>query len=301
MNSSITKKELRLPWQMIMIYFYTCFFLYLFGPWDYQYPTNFKTIVYIIVFGIVSTYSYNKAVAKFCKNHRVNIQYNNSMPHKILHILIIISLLSTLTMLILKIVENGIPDISNIFSAMANAYSNTRSEDLHIDQAVRLFYRVSPLIYLTISIGLYDYSKLGKKYKFFLILVIVFLATYTVLFSGQQKQIGDIVIIALSILIIKYTPTSFKVINKNKLLVGVSVIFVIFLFSSIMTERIIMMGISPDNAIYSHYSLNTDSIIFKVLPEGFALGFSFFIFYLSHGFYGLNLCLEQPFVWTMGL
>jgi hypothetical protein len=300
-KDKISKKELNLPWTIIMAYFLCCFAVYLFGPWKYAYSVDWRTFLLIISFCVIATIGYKSGIKSYFKNTSVNNAKDRNISTKILQLFILISFVAVCCMLIIKISQNGLSKTGNIFATMAQAYSTTRSEEAHKDQAIQIFYRTAFFFYFSIAVGLYNYKMLSKFYRLLLVLSIFTLSLYTVLYSGQQKQIGDIVILVISVAITKYKPTPINILSKKKIIFTVLVMLVIILFSGILSGRLVMMNMSLHGSASQHYYLNGDSIIFKIMPETAALGFSYFLFYISNGFYGLNLCLQQPFVWTKGL
>lgn len=298
------EKQLFLPWKIIVFYLIGCFSLYLVGPWKYRYEIDFRMILLLGVFGISSTWVYKREVRTYIrKNKIIQLPPRRGCGVSIgwLNFLIVAAFVSGATMLFIKVLQNGLPNMSSIFRVMANAYSTTRSSELGIDQAMRVFYRTAVFFYLAIPVGLFEFRNLRGIYKTLLIISIFELFIYTVMYSGQQKQIGDIAILILSVLIIRFEPRRLGTLSKKQFVVVFFFVLAVVLFSSILSGRLIMMNMTVAHSSTWHYSLDGDSIIFKILPENAALGLAYFIFYLSHGFYGLNLCVQQPFIWAKGL
>lgn len=292
----------KFPWKIVLIYFLACFCLYLFGPWEYLYSVDWRTFTVVGLFCILSYFAYNQGVHSFFKNNTLEKQKRDySISRGALSITIVISFVSTCLMLLLKIGENGLPGFGNIFAVMAQSYSITRTAELHIDLSMRIFYRTAPFIYFSIAVGLTEFRRLRRSIKIITILNIILLVMYAVFYSGQQKQLGDIVIIFISVFMIKHKPVAFNEINKKKFTIIIFAIAIVAFFSTILSARLVMMGANVGNASTLHYNLDQNSIILKVLPDEAALGLAYFIFYISNGFYGLNLCVQQPFIWTKGL
>lgn len=291
-------KEFFFPWKIILSYFVFCFFLYLIGPWQYRDSPSIQIFLYILLFCCISTMGFRKGIKASLLNANGNRQ--KKISKNLLNIVIVISFFSIICMILIKIKQEGIPSFGNIFALMAKAYSTTSSAEIHTDQALSIFYKTAPFFYLAIPVGLYEYRNLKITSRIMFIITIIMLVVYTVLYSGQQKQIGDIVILILSVVMIKYKPGAFGKLSKKQLLLLLMIVIIVSLFSSILSGRMVMMNKTIYNSSSIHYQLNEDSLIFKILPESTGLGLAYFIFYISHGFYGLNLCLQQPFVWTGG-
>lgn len=298
---NIKKEELYLPWKIIILYFIGCFCVYLFSPWTYTYSPSWKIFLLVITFSIISSWGYKRGISSYLKNIESDFRTDKSVSIRILQWCIVISFISLICMIIIKIGENGVPSLGNVFVNMAQAYSTKRSSDIVLDQSLGIFYKTAFFFYFSVSIGLCEYKKLIRPYRYLLILNIFLLIIYIIFYVGQQKQIGDIIILIMSAVIIKYKPTSFARLSRYKILISLIVILAVIVFSSILTNRLVMMNMTILGSSSAHYYLDPDSFIFSILPDNVALGVTYFLFYISNGFYGLNLCLQQPFVWTNGL
>lgn len=293
-----------------MLYMFTTLFLFLFGPWVYDNHNLIGMLAYLISFALISSFAFKRGVCRSLKYY--GIDKNNCEDEKTkcdnkygnrlrrLKILILAFLIVSVAIFGICVATNGLPSGGNIIANMANAYSNVQSTIVTTrDLPLWIFENFSFIIYFAIILGFSFFKSLPNRYKTLLVVATGLLVMYFMLYRGQQKQLGDIIIIMASALLINFSWQNKKINITKKMKIIILVVFVVLFFSMVLSGRLIMMN----KTIYSlsHGSnsmLNPDSILFKILPEGISLGIAFFIFYISHGYQGLVLSLEQPFVWT---
>lgn len=295
---SINNDDLLFPWKLYICYFCACFLIFLFGPWKYS-NINFPILfVFLTLYLLISSIAYNHGINK-AKTHA---PFKKDIPIILLKIIIIASLIVLSFMLLFKIQDYGMFSMSNIFHNMALAYSNTRNSSTDVvDKAMQLFNKVGFIIYISQILGYYYFKSIDKKYQILIIFESCLIFIFTMCYLGQQKVIGDFTVIYISVFMAKM----YKKINSSKLskkiLFILLIILIVILFASILSSRLEMMKMSVGNLGSNLYYLDTSFFLFKIFPYQFALGLVEFMFYCSHGFYGLSLCLNEPFVWTHGL
>ena len=297
------KKKEYLPWHIFLAYFSITLFLYLFGPWEYSGGNVLLLLLYLFCFVILSTIGFSKGLKNSKRKYRLYNKNCNFIKIKYIHLLIDVSLLVSLVILFLAIREKGLPSGGDIISNMASAYSGTSSSSNDgINMPLWFFDNFGFLIYFSIILGFSYFRDLKLKYRFILIATTLITLFYFMIYRGQQKQLGDIVILISSSLLISFVWSGKRIRFTKKIKGMIFLLLVVFFFASVLSGRLIMMNKTvEDLASGRTSSLNTDNWIFKLMPDFIALGLSFLIFYVSHGFHGLELSLCQPFVWTQGL
>lgn len=159
--------------------------------------------------------------------------------------------------------------------------------------------------FIATCLGFLYYRHLPKKIKiYFLIFLFLIIATTTIS-KGNQKSIGDIVILFLiSILYLMYTVPELRR-RLKKLLIITGVAFLALMsFSQLtrLTSKDITSIQEMNDRMVSYARFDPDHIIFKIFGPNLGLGLSVFITgYLSDGYYGLSKALELPFEWTYGV
>lgn len=167
-----------------------------------------------------------------------------------------------------------------------------------------------PLL-ISMILGVYYYKKLPPMYRFFVISIFVFIFIVNTLGQGKQKQIGDMLVFLLSILVIKLgsdsNSTDIKKRQRTKrvyfwgLLVG---LVGLFGFISILSARYAALGIDVSNIQDLSHPLIIYDIhhpVFQIFGNDIGFGIAVFSGYLAQGYLGLSLAFNEPFVWTYGI
>lgn len=149
-------------------------------------------------------------------------------------------------------------------------------------------------------LGLFYFKVLDRTTR----LAVIYLFVVTVLVytigGGKQKQFGDMIIYMLSVLLANQAAKGrlkFKDVATvaGVLLGGIYVLLVLLAF------RYQAIGVSLDSLNHNLHPLidyREGYWLESVLGEAFAFPLVMFSGYLSQGYYGLSLSLEQPFTWT---
>lgn len=298
------------PWKIVIGYMLITLILFLFGPWIYKSENRIGLILYLTLFAFCSSLAYRKGVSKALKysmyttdpkDDNLDYLYESGVisPRKLNLLVFVFAIVSTV-IFGLGFMKNGVPTGGSIVANMASAYSTVQSTaSSGRDVPLWIFENFSFIIYFAMILGFAYYKKLPHLAKSLLIYATVILSLYFMLYRGQQKQFGDIVIIIASALLLNISWGNIKIEISKKFWLIVLIITVVLFFSSVLSGRLIMMNKNMYTLSQGVTSqLNPNSLLFKILPEEISLGFAFFIYYISHGYQGLALCLQQPFVWT---
>ncbi len=179
----------------------------------------------------------------------------------------------------------------------------------NIEWVISIFFYLPLLI--SMILGVYYYKKLPRIYRLSVIAIFALVFIVNTLGQGKQKQIGDIMVFLLSILVIKLGSESnsrdIKRRRRSKriyiwgLLVGV---LGLFGFISVLTARYAALGIDASNIQGLSHPLivyNTHHLVFQIFGDQVGFAMSMFTGYLAQGYLGLSLAFNEPFVWTYGI
>ena len=118
---------------------------------------------------------------------------------------------------------------------------------------------------------------------------------------GKQKQLGDIFIFLMIVFFVKTdltNPYTRKKLFKKIFIfgtLGVSLLVTVLYF------RYSALNINASNInekVHELMEYDTHNIIFSIFGDQIGFPLSVFTGYLSQGYYGLSLSMQEPFVWT---
>jgi hypothetical protein len=154
---------------------------------------------------------------------------------------------------------------------------------------------------VTLILGAFYFKKLSKLYQWLVIFSYVSIVLIETIGHGKQKQLGDLLIILIIVGLLKIDIFNKKVrkkIVKKMILfatVGISTLIGVLYF------RYDALNISSSNInakVHHLMQYDTEHIIFKIFGDEIGFPFSVFTGYLSQGYYGLSLSMQEPFQWT---
>lgn len=287
------REKLYLPWKIFVGYIIITLFLNIFGPWKYENKNNFFIVIYVVSFLIVSTFFYKLGIKT-----KITIHAKRE-PLK----LIKLSLIYANSICIYAIFENiqkreFIYNSGDLILTMAKVYSLKNKIPFTYSRWLMNYTYIFILIGLIG--GVYFFKKLNLKFKFLTIFLYIIYIFYTIVFIGAQKNLGDIFIYLLSIFFIKTSLNDKKMNKKQRLLLLVFLLFIALVFMKILSTRLALWGIKPDYGFELAY-VDYENFLIKYLDNSSKIGLIMLIFYLSSGYYGLSLALQQPLLWSMGL
>lgn len=259
---------------------------------------SYLTIVFIsFKFGFRSRTIYSR---NFQKNkNKLYVLFTNC-----LNISIIIYLIYFIYLFSSNRINLSISSIGNNYVEYYQYYSEKKETTEFTPELFFLIFLSIPK-FISLTIGFLKFRKHENKikYKFvFLILLIIFINTIS---SGNQKSLGDIIIIALLALMTNYKYFTNPEKQKIKIYTIIILLLSLLFFSFSQFQRLDSRSISivelnrlaPD---YYNYDINHP--IFKLFGEKIGLGLTAFLSgYLSNGYYGLSICLNMPFEWSYGI
>jgi hypothetical protein len=291
------------PIKLFNFYILLTLVISIFGPWEYAGYNKSYVFFYMIIFLGFSTMTYVYFVNK-SKGITFVISKNNKSKKKLKGLWvakksILMALILFSVMLLIKVLTIGLPEFSNIFRLMAQAYTNKSITASTFNLSAWLFNYFSIFYVGAIVLGSYYFRYLNKRYKIMLILVVVISMAYHLIFVGNQKAIGDLLIFISSALFVKYAQSGKRIRFKVILFVLFGVLCSFLLFSYVIQNRMSLWNVEY-YSIGNKAFLDVNHWMLALFSSNIKLGAGTFLYYLSSGYYGLSLTLELPFVWSYG-
>ena len=291
------------PIKLFNFYILLTLLISVFGPWEYAGYNKGYVVLYIIIFLSFSTMTYvyfvnkNKGITfVISKKNKANKKFKGLWVAKKS---IFLALILFSAMLLIKITTIGLPEFSNVFRVMAQAYTNKYLTGSAFNLSAWLFNYLSIFYVGAIVLGSYFFRDLNKRYKTMLLLVVALSLAYHLIFVGNQKAIGDLIIFLGSVLFVKYAQSGKRIKFKVILLVLFGVLCSFLLFSYIIQSRMSLWNVEY-YSIGNKAFLDVNHWMLAFFGNNIKLGAGTFLYYLSSGYYGLSLALELPFVWSYG-
>jgi len=292
------------PINIFILYILLTMAISFWGPIEYF---NFnKTIVaiYMMFFLVLFYFAYCLGVKHY---PRKKIKFYSKLKLKKLFFILKICILITLLLEIISFLSSPFVKQDHTLVSIGQAYIDIYTGFVrNIGRSYSFFeiaYLLSGLVRQTaVILGFYYFRSFKKKWKIFIVLIILLIIFNKFVFFGTQKQIGDIFIYLIGITALKLNITKF---SKKKILIVAFIIVAVFLFTYVQKSRIEALNqdvFSYNKIRIEHLRINTNNLFFKTL--GYEWGFPFATVissYLGGGYYGLSLCLQLPFKWTYGL
>lgn len=193
--------------------------------------------------------------------------------------------------------------VSSIGEAYVNAYADyTRGTGIYsVGYVVSIFFYLP--LQVALILGIYHFRNLPGTYKVLLIGTIILLVLVHVIGQGKQKQFGDVLIFALSVLAVRLGARKERAfsVTLTGLAIGAMGLSVLLL---ILYSRYSALDIDISNVNrFTHPLLEYDAThpVFSFLGDTAGFPVAVFCMYLTGGYQGLSLAFDQPFVWTYGV
>lgn len=167
---------------------------------------------------------------------------------------------------------------------------------------------ISPLFYAAIGYGIMHFRQLKLLQRILLVIAILCPINLSLL-RGTDKEMADILIILSGFLLVSYYRAKLTTDNMNtpsilrvRVLVPTAILAACLFLAAFSYKKLERLGGNidfcfVDGLICANYS----GFILSSLPNFVAFGFSMVDFYLTNGYYGLSLALQQPFDSTFGI
>jgi len=275
-----------------------------FGPMEYENFDRASVAVYMAAFLLIFSLSYALGVGQASRVREVANPSPSKRTLTLVTRCIVIVFFVKAADLIAGIVANGLHiSLGDLGTNYVNLYADYVRNS---GRAQNLMFFVNLPLALpaqaAMVLGTYYFRSLSKLARVMLIATFFIVLLANTVQQGKQKQLGDIVIFLLAVVLIKYASEGVTFRKRARRIALVLGLLGIAAFAFILDQRYAAVGITLANynaKASAQTSLNLDHPIFKIFGED--LGFALTMLltgYLSGGYYGLSLCLHLPFKWT---
>jgi hypothetical protein len=293
------------PFFMVMLYIVGSIILYWLGPiqWPMTNPIELASFQLLIIISVCAGY--------FSINSHFTCQISSIDLKPFFKIGVLSTLVLQVPLTLTYTAKYPWEIFQTIFDQRA-AYEEMLVQVL--DQNNTRFYvplfrsLIMPLNYAALAYGILNFSKLHNVDKFLLVLCILCPINLSLL-RGTDKEIFDLFIIIGGLVLIRQRriilnnfnikKNSFK---KRSVLLIITLVLSATIFSVFTYRKYQRMGSTAefcvaDNLVCAEY----DGILMSMLPDFLNFGFAMLTGYLTNGYYGLSLALNQPFEFAYGL
>jgi len=309
----ITKKQTNNVWSIINVYLplivaqsYLLFtvLLFFFGPWPWPIVNVEKVLLFLLCCQSMFAFGYYIAI----RTKKVKKLKETLNVKKIIKICLQISIL---TLIPLFYIRTGIIllDINTVLMEIYNGIINPGEQYIkkilsyqkESSNVVLIVITLisAPFTWMILPLSLYYWNSLSLSYKIAIFFVIS-VNTLSWIAIGTNKGLFDLIIVYLSILLIQHV---YSVNKKRKtmfkyIFLLTVLIIVISYFTIAIESRMGGINKSIDNP---EISVDEERILYRVTPEVFKGSLISLGSYLTQGYYGLSLSLEEPYTPTLGL
>lgn len=287
------------PLKLILGFLIFTEILFFVGPLDYIIPSRNSLFIYLIIVNVACFLGYRRGVRTyhFPKYLIINKNHNKFISYCIIISFIllpfrIISLWGTHSISPIEIINH----IQNAFQNPGDVYSDKL--DLVSGFPTYLCIIMSPVVYLTIPLCIFYYSRLQKIWKILALLLIIWEFLLPI-GQGVRKGILDISMIIFFIYIAKkpHILLNVKLLRKYKLYIFTFCISFIlyFIYSNLSRYGIDDAAVLIEGGTYNlkeSYSYNINPVILSVICSIES--------YLCQGYYALGNALYSDFTYTFG-
>jgi len=300
------KKQITAPYIIFAIYILLTLALNVWGPKKYLYYNyQIEVVIYILIFLILFWRGYSIGIKKKDKE---NTNYKNGVDTMLGQLSIWINISVLLYVFFAFYLFSSGKLYLNILEMGANYVTfneEYESGGTFTIENVFLVLAAIPKFY-SLCLGFLLFNKLTKYVKLKLVVLVLLIIICHTISAGNQKSIGDIVILFVMSRVYylsQYSKEKKKRILKRLLLLGCGFYFLMCFSQYSRLQFVGIEGVDDLNSRMRPYVyFDKNHVLFKTLGEDVGLGVaSFTTGYLTDGYYGLSKCMELPFEWTYGV
>lgn len=287
-----------LPILFLFAYLNLTVFLFAYGPWPWPVSNARKLYTFLISAHVALLLGYlSKALA------RPGGYFFRWKPR---HLVTCSLILNLLLLVPTSVARSGsvIPDLVWGITNPGPAYyasNSLRAESSSLAEYVRIL--LGPVLFLQFPLTVYYWTRLRWEIRLFSVLSIAyFLAVYVA--TGTNKAIADYVLVAPFLVAASYFAGLWRLNWRRTVFVIALALTALWLLLSFFTAGQVSRLGGTENIAYFHFLrlyANTRNPLVHGLPEQAKAGAIALVKYVSHGYYGLSLSLEEPFVPMWGL
>ena len=285
-----------LPYRIIRVYILITLFLALFGPIRYDMDPFYAILMVLYILSFL-------LVTRICMNKTSHYVSYRSMSNKDYYLLLLILKMAIMICFVIKVMLiissiriYGIPSISNIFTTLANVYT-----EMHNGEFIGNVYRqidtfCTFIFYFAMFVGFFWFGRIGRFFRLLLITDIVLDLLYQVLYIGTQRSIITIAILGVAMIAQSAIKQNYSVDKKKvfKILVVGVVLFIVVM--NILSAR---KGLWNANYYNSSTKYNFEHpLLVPFVSQKAKYDVCTVISYLTQGYNGIVLSFQVPFRWT---
>lgn len=288
-----------LPGLLILAYLNFTVFLFAYGPWPFPVVDGTKLYGFLILAHIAFLLGYVSSVGHRPKGY--------SGRWKLEHLIVVSLFLNLALLLPTSALRTGnlIPDVAGGLENPGAAYLASgvmrREGGGGLAEYLRILF--GPLLVVLFPLTIFYWQRLKGWVRGLSVLAIAgFLAIYISI--GTNKALADFVILTPCLIAASYLAGALRLSWRSKVLIaGVSLlafsVFVAFFTTAIVSRVRSVAGVS----VFSRLGITADSdnFLLQLLPEEARTSAIALSSYLTQGYYGLYLSLDEPFVPTFGV
>lgn len=316
------KKVLYKPINIVMLYFIVLIVLYVFGPLEWNTDNALLFYLFILCSHLLLYLGYKTKIQFKINSNEYDATDNNLLVKdssilKYLRYAIIINFFFTMMNLIRYIGLTSF-SFSNIIDKLVTGILNPGDQYNLKFQTEKTFgggllpklsTLFAPILWPVIPLALFYYKKIGFINKILIILTVIAEVTRWIA-VGTNKGVIDVILILVSVLFLKSQQRIFNgYVKKVKFRNKRGRIFLIVLFLIIIGLSLFLNNISSrinNNyqtiSILANYTqINLDAPLTKVFPNNLQPLLVYASSYLTQGYYGLSLTLDEPFIPMFGI
>jgi hypothetical protein len=281
--------------------------LFAFGPWPWPVQNSLTLYTYLILVQIALLLGY------LSKSQDDGVIYTGQYSiYALLKVSVILNIIFLIPYFYLQIGPEGLSIQGIISHTIAGATDPWQVYKDKLDTpSVRgnyllyIYMLSSPILWLAVPLGVGTWRSLSRKMKSAIVLIVLGNAATWIALGTMKGIADDCAIIAISIAATWQRPLPFR---RSRMKRGTlkRVVVIVCALSALVSYfayqrnsrqggRVIMAD--PDLGI----QLDTNNILIAGLPEALQVAVAGGSTYLTQGYYGLSLALEQPFKWSYGI
>lgn len=272
----------------IILYIVFTYIIYLFMPISSLHESNQKEYLTIIFLCYISICVYfaskrNGYIPLYKDNSNSILISNGNLT------ILLIAFCVLITLYLFDLVSSGVAQLS---LSMGDNYAAMLEAEQHMNSFWGQIYTLlSPVRILVIVYSIYYYKRIGKVNQI-LTWILLFIFSMLTISKGQFVGIGNVAAIIL-------VPLFFKAKHENSLAkFKRQGSIVLFVFIALFIINQFVRAEALGNDFVSSY--DSECFFISVFGESIGGGILRLFSYFTHGYKGLNYCLQLPFEWTNG-
>ena len=319
-------KTLYRPMQLVQLYLLFIIILYVLGPLEWRTQNSF--LFYIFLFAsqglLLLGYTlqikrlYVKETIEQTLENRQGLILSDEAVLKYLKKIIPINLLLTFMYLLRNTGVSGfsitqmISNLTRGFVDSGMQYSAKFTTEIAFggNFLAPIITLMSPFTWIVIPLSLIYFKRIGHVNKILTILTIFFEAARWVS-NGTNKGVIDLIIIFAVVVLIKQWQGKYMRLfklqkNKQNKKIKTAIIIIILVVSGLL-----FFGNNISSRVNDNYStislitggteVNTNSPLMKITPKNYQPLLVYTAQYLTQGYYGLSIALNEPFIPMFGV